>query len=86
MKVIAAILLVLCGSMGVHTWQLHKQTEEYTLMEASLKQQIADEEENRKAIEAQAEYQNSDSYIEELAREKLGLIYENEIIFKKRGH
>ena len=27
----------------------------------------------------------TDQYIEDLAREKLGLIYENELIFKKEG-
>lgn len=85
MKVITVILLIVCGSIGVCTWQINQKTEEYALMEESLKQQIAEEEENQKAIEKQAEYLKSDDYIEELAREKLGLIYDNEIIFKKQG-
>ena len=50
----------------------------------NLQQQIDDEEENQKAIEEQAEYQNTDAYIEDLAREKLGLVHEDEIIFKKK--
>ena len=32
----------------------------------------------------QAEYQKTDAYIEDLAREKLGLVHEDEIIFKKK--
>ena len=38
----------------------------------------------QKAIEEQAEYQKTDAYIEDLAREKLGLVHEDEIIFKKK--
>ncbi|MGN0204597.1 MAG: septum formation initiator family protein [Coprococcus sp.] len=85
MKVITVILLIVCGSIGICTWQINQKTEQYTLMEESLKQQIAEEEENQKAIEEQAEYLKSNDYIEDLAREKLGLIYDNEIIFKKQG-
>lgn len=85
MKIIMVILLVVCGSIGVCTWQIHQKTNEYALMEENLQQQIADEEKNQKIIEEQAAYLKSDDYIEDLAREKLGLIYENEIIFKKQG-
>ena len=72
MKIITLIVLVLCGVFGVFTWQ------------ENLQQQIDDEEENQKAIEEQAEYQKTDAYIEDLAREKLGLVHEDEIIFKKK--
>ena len=48
---------------------------------ASLNTEIAS---IQKAIEEQAEYQKTDAYIEDLAREKLGLVHEDEIIFKKK--
>lgn len=85
MKIITVILLLVCGSMGIHTWKNNQKTEQYAQMEENLKQQIEEEAEKQKAIEEQAEYLKSDDYIEDLAREKLGLIYDNEIIFKKRG-
>ena len=43
-----------------------------------------DRAENQKAIEEKAAYQKTDAYIEDLARDKLGLVHENEIIFKKK--
>ena len=75
---------VLCGVFGVFTWQNTQKSEQYALVQENLQQQIDDEEENQKAIEEQAEYQKTDAYIEDLAREKLGLVHEDEIIFKKK--
>lgn len=85
MKIITVILLLVCGSIGICTWQNNQKAEQYALMEENLKQQIEEAQEDQKAIEEQAEYLKSDDYIEDLAREKLGLIYDNEIIFKKQG-
>lgn len=85
MKIISVILLLVCGSFWYQTWQTHQEAKEYALVEADLQEQIAEAQEDQKAIEELAEYLKSDAYIEELAREKLGLIYKNEIIFKKQG-
>ena len=84
MMIITLIVLVLCGVFGVFTWQNTQKSEQYALVQENLQQQIDDEEENQKAIEEQAEYQKTDAYIEDLAREKLGLVHEDEIIFKKK--
>lgn len=84
MKIITVIVLVLCSVFGVLTWQNTQKSEQYALVQENLQQQIDDEEKNQQAIEEQAEYQKTDAYIEDLAREKLGLVHENEIIFKKK--
>ena len=81
MKIITLIVLVLCGVFGVFTWQNTQKSEQYALVQENLQQQIAS---IQKAIEEQAEYQKTDAYIEDLAREKLGLVHEDEIIFKKK--
>ena len=52
--------------------------------EAELEAQIQEEEERTKEIEQMEEYVGTDEYIEQTARDKLGLIYENEIIFKRK--
>ena len=39
-------------------------------------------EQDRQEIEEQKEYVQSDAYVEELAREKLGLVYKDEVIFE----
>ena len=50
--------------------------------EIELQKQIKEEEQKAKEIEKLEEYVGTDEYIEDMAREKLGLVYEDEIIFK----
>lgn len=38
----------------------------------------------KEAIEEKQAYMQTDEYVEEIAREKLGLLYNNEIIFKAK--
>ena len=44
---------------------------------------IDSEKERTKEIEAQKEYMKTDEYVEEAAREKLGLVKDNEIVFQE---
>lgn len=41
--------------------------------------------EEQEAIKDKAKYMKTDAYIEDVAREKFGLVYKNEIIFKAAG-
>ena len=54
----------------------------YKEQEIELQKQIKEEEQKAKEIEKLEEYVGTDEYIEDMAREKLGLVYEDEIIFK----
>lgn len=46
---------------------------------------IAEEEEKKLDFDSRKEYYNSDSYIEQIAREQLGMVKPNEIIFINRS-
>lgn len=54
----------------------------YEEQAASLQEEIRSEKERQKEIDSLEEYVKTDEYIKEVAREKLGLIDPNEIIFK----
>lgn len=54
----------------------------YEEQAASLQEEIQSEKERQKEIDSLEEYVKTDEYIKEVAREKLGLIDPNEIIFK----
>lgn len=54
----------------------------YQAQKAELEQQIKDEEIRAEDIEKLRDYVESDEFIEKMARDKLGLVYEDEIIFK----
>ena len=51
-------------------------------MEQSLKEQIEAEKERSEEIAEYEKYTQTKKYIEDIAKEKLGLVYEGEIIFK----
>ena len=71
------VVLVTCGSLYRRLHSNKERIEE-------LRNEIAKEEEQRaEEIEEYKQYTKSREYIEEVAREKLGLVYEGEVIFKE---
>ena len=51
---------------------------------AELEKQYTKESERADEIESMQQYMQSDQYIEDIAKSKLGLAYDNEIIFKEK--
>ena len=71
------LVFVSVASMGLKVQNTKKQAriEELNAL-------IAEEEERAKEIEEYGKYVQTKKYAEEVAKEKLGLVYEDEIIFK----
>lgn len=82
MIAIAGIVAVLLVVLLVQRQALSAQNAEYESRKAELSQQLKDEEVREGEIEKLKDYVNSTEFIEKTAREKLGLVYEDEIIFK----
>lgn len=61
---------------------LQEKNEQYLAKEVELQQLIDAELERAEEIEALREYVGTDEYVEMVAKEKLGLAYENEILFE----
>lgn len=76
--VVAFLLVVLL----VQSQRLTVKNNAYQVQKAELEQQIKDEEIRAVEIENLKDYVDSDEFIEKMARDKLGLVYEDEIIFK----
>ena len=55
----------------------------YAAQEAELREAYEQETERAEEIESLADYVQSDQYIIDMAHSKLGLAYDNEIIFKE---
>ena len=62
---------------------LQKQLSAYDSQIKELDQQIEEEEGRTTEIDDLKGYMKTDEYVEETAREKLGLVKENEIVFKE---
>lgn len=75
--VVMMLIVVAYNSVG-----LMAKREAYRQREASLEEQIAAENERAQEIEEFESYTHTMKYIEEVARDKLGLVYEGEILFK----
>ncbi|MBQ3406756.1 MAG: septum formation initiator family protein [Lachnospiraceae bacterium] len=80
------ILLVVCilfVALFIGGYRLNKKIDSALANKADLEDQIRDEEIRREEIEELEEYMKTDEYIREVAREKLGLVDEGDIIFRK---
>ncbi|MGO4946154.1 FtsB family cell division protein [Blautia sp. Sow4_E7] len=80
---ISLIVLILMLSLMAQSRDLQESLAGYETRAEALSQQIEDEKARTEEIEALKEYMLTDEYAEEAAREKLGLVKENEIIFQE---
>lgn len=81
------IILIVLGVFGVSVVggiQLKQKNYAYKLREEALMEAIAQEERRAEEIEAFESYTTTKKYVEDVAKEKLGLVYEDEIIFKSK--
>lgn len=79
---ISCVVLLLMVILGVGSLSLQEKNRNYKAQEALLQEQIAAEVAREEEIAELEEYVGSDKYVEDVAKEKLGLINPNEIIFK----
>ncbi|MCR1841453.1 FtsB family cell division protein [Murimonas intestini] len=82
MLCISAIVAVLLVSLSVQSNSLKEKNADYAAQEESLRQQIEDEKQRSDDIAAMKDYMKTDEYAEEVAKDKLGLVYKDEILFK----
>ena len=85
MVAIAEVVMVLLVGLLVQSQKLSAQNVKYAEKKANLEQQIKDEEMRADDIENMKDYIDSPEYIEKIARDKLGLVYKDEILFKAEG-
>lgn len=81
-RVISAIAIIILGVIGFSASSAYAKNQAYIEQEIELMDELADEQERTAEIEVFKEYSQTDAYVEEVAREKLGLVYEDEIIFR----
>ena len=82
MLMISAVVLVLCFIFAYNSVGMKAQLAEKSEIEAELREQIAEQEQLKEDLVKESEYIQSDDYIIERAHD-MGLVQDNEIIFKK---
>lgn len=84
MFAISSVLILLVAVVMINAINLHARDKAYQAQEAELKSQIQEEKERADEIDKLEGYVGTDEYVEDVAREKLGLVHPNEIIFKAK--
>ncbi len=81
---IILIVLAVFSVSSIGSIQLKQKNFAYQEKEAALMEAIAQEERRAEEIAEFEAYTKTKKYVEDVAKEKLGLVYEDEIIFKSK--
>ncbi len=70
------------GTLAVHGYTLRENCRKLATEQTNLKEKKKSLKKEQEKIKEESEYRKTDQYVEDVAREKFGLVYDNEIIFK----
>lgn len=79
------IVGVFLSTLLIHGIGLRAECQKLATEQSQLEQKKKDLEKEQEKIKEKEKYMQTDEYIEDIAREKFGLVYDNEIIFKPAG-
>lgn len=82
--IVIAAMLVVVAYMGIRTLVLKERSDRLALNEALLEQEIEDAEKKRDQLEEKEKYMETSKYVEDEAKDKLGLVYPDEIVIEPR--
>ena len=83
MLAIAAIVLLLLGGLMLESGKLKSRLVVYDTKAGTLQEELEEEQGRTEEIEKLKKYMQTDEYAEEVARNKLGLVKDNEIVFQE---
>ena len=84
MFLVTLVVLMIMVVVAVRSIDLHRQLDECQVQEEHLNAQIEDEKKRAEEIEEYRKYTQTKKYVEEIAKARLGLVYEDEILFKAK--
>ncbi len=82
-RCISLILIVFVAVMSVQIVKTYRKNQEYISRQAELELELEAETERAAELKELEAYTQSPEYTEDVAKSKLGLTYDNEIIFKE---
>ena len=81
---ISCVIILLAIVLAVGSISLHEKNKNYKAQEDTLAEQLEEEAARAEEIEALEEYVGTEEYVEDVAKEKLGWVNPNEILFKAK--
>lgn len=83
MFLVTLVVLMIMVVVAARSVELQQKIEGYDTQIASLGAQIEAEQTRAEQIEEFGKYTQTKAYVEEVAKDKLGLVYEGEILFQE---
>ncbi|MDF2485785.1 MAG: hypothetical protein K0R46_1953 [Herbinix sp.] len=80
--IIAFVVLILCAIVSYRRISLGQENNEAGITINRLEARMQEEQERKEEIAEFKAFTKTDKYIEDMARDKLGLVYEDDIIFE----
>lgn len=82
MACVSIVVIAVFAVIMIKSLELKDKIDTYEAQKQTLNEQIEAEAKRANDLVEYEKYTKTDRYIEEIAKEKLGLVYEDEIIFK----
>ena len=82
MVLVTGVVVSLCLVLTISMMSLKKKRDGYVQKQESLEQQIEAENKRAEDLIEYEKYTKTAAYVEEAAKDKLGLVYEDEIVFQ----
>ena len=77
------VVSLIAIAVGVKSLELRNKAHEYEVIEMQLEAEIEAEQARTTELEEYEKYTHTKKYIEDVAKDRLGLVYEGEIVFKE---
>ncbi len=85
MTLVLTAVFMLFITLAIKSYGLYEKNSDYKETEQKLEEEIKDENDRTEELENLKKYMQTKKYVEEVAKDKLGLVYKDEIIFKSEN-
>ncbi len=83
MMLVGLVVILITAAVALRSVELTQRLDNYAEREKELQRQIDAEKQEAEEIDEFRKYTQTKRYVEEIAKEKLGLVYEGEILFQQ---
>ena len=83
MMLITVVIMILLAVVGIKSIEMNSRVQELSETEAELNDEIKQEQARSDELDQYEKYTQTKKYIEDVAKDKLGLVHDGEILFKE---
>ena len=83
MILITVVIMILLAVVGIKSIEMNSRVQELSETEAELNDEIKQEQARSDELDQYEKYTQTKKYVEDVAKDKLGLVHDGEILFKE---